>query len=154
MRKRPRTHSHLEKERQSESPVALDISASERDPVGDDDTRADEERLEDKESTSKMGRGDLTVERKGDCQVKLPLQMSTENIRDVDRSDAGKGSNSDSWKKWVAISQYLNGRAGRQETNLRKSGRRPTSHSCALQSAWQIRGRTCRDNKTYQDGGL
>jgi hypothetical protein len=105
VRKRPRTHSHLEKERQSERPVALDISASERDPVGDDDTRADEERLEDKESTSKMGRGDLTVERKGDCQVKLPLKMSTENIRDVDRSDAGKGSNSDSWKNgWRSVS--------------------------------------------------
>lgn len=67
VRNRPRTHSHLEKERQSKRPVALNVSASERDPVGNDDTRADEERLEDKESTSKMGRGDLTVDHKGDC---------------------------------------------------------------------------------------
>lgn len=78
VRKRPRTHSHLEEERQSERPVTLDVAASERDPVGDDDTGADEERLEDKESTSKMGRGNLTVERKGDCQVMLPLKLSTE----------------------------------------------------------------------------
>lgn len=91
------THSHLKEEGKSEGPVRRDVAAGERDPVGDYDAGADQERLEDQERSSKMGRRNLTSAHKKvsvrDCCL---VKGERSHARDVDGGNAGKRSDSDS----------------------------------------------------------